>query len=228
MQEIIQVLKNKWQMVVMVPLIVAMVAFIVSAFMVPKYLSEASIIVIQKHDTEKVDAFSAAKSAEYLSDILSKVVYTDTFFKDVMAAPFGIENDFSFNAEERKEQWNNTVNVKKINNTGIIQIDVYDESKIQAQKIAEAITWNLSNNGAKYHGGGESVEIKAIDGPNTFDNPAKPNIILNTVLGAIVGLVGVLGLAFYWEDFDLKLVKEKEDKEPDFTPVSESYSYLKR
>lgn len=183
-------LKKNWKFVFYTALLTAVAAFDVSLLLPIKYQSEASVIVIQKQTSDSVDAFSATKSAEYLSDILLKAIYTDGFLNDVLGSPFDIKKVFPADAEERKKEWMRTVKIKKINNTGIINVVVLDESKQEAEKIAKAIAWNLSENGQKYHGGGDRVEIKLIDGPVTPFNPAWPKLWLNTLLGIFMGILG--------------------------------------
>jgi capsular polysaccharide biosynthesis protein len=186
--------------------------FSVSAFIPPKYSSKVRMIIIQHHSSEKVDAFSAAKSAEYLSDIIAKVVYTESFLKDVLESPVKVEREFPQNSEEKMEAWSKAVDINKINNTGILEITVFDKSGQEAKRLAESVAWSLNVRGDKYHGGGESVEIKTISGPITSQNPAKPNLLLNTLLGFILGLIGSLAAVYYFDTFDLRFFRKEGNK----------------
>jgi capsular polysaccharide biosynthesis protein len=161
------------------------ITFTVSIFISPKYSSESKMMIIQDHQSEKVDAFSAAKSAEYLSDIISKVVFTESFLQNVFDAPFELENNLPSDSENKMKAWERKVEVRKENNTGILTVTVLDESKIQAEKLTNSIAWALNVHGSYYHGGGETVQIKAIDGPITSEKPAAPNVLLNTLFGLI-------------------------------------------
>jgi capsular polysaccharide biosynthesis protein len=192
----IKVLRKEWKFVFVSCFLVAALTFAVSAFLTPKYETKASILVIQKQPTDKVDAFSAAKSAEYLSDIFSKVNITDSFIDDVLKSPIGVKNQYSSDKEERKKEWDKEVKVKKVNNTGIIEISVYDASRQESQKVAQAITWNLSTNNTKYHGGGDSIILTPIDGPALSKDPV-PNIWLDTLVGFVVGFLGAAGILYF-------------------------------
>jgi len=205
-------------MIAVISLAAACLAFSVSAILPARYSSEISLLVIQKQSPDKVDAFSAAKSAEYLSDILSKSVYTDMFYADVMSAPQKPENQFSADHETRKQEWAKEIQTKQVNNTGIIKVTVLDKSKAEAQKLAEAIAWNFSTNGQKYHGAGNQVEIKLIDGPITSQYPTSPNIFLNAVLGFIAGFIGSIALAYFFPEANLE-VKKLGNKKQESTRI---------
>ena len=200
MEKFIQIIKNHWQTVFLTTLLLTASVFAVSAFLTPEYESDMSILVIQKQPEDKVDAFSAAKSAEYLSDIFSKVIYSDSFIDDVIQSPLNIQREFSADKETRKKEWEKDVKVKKINNTGILEIGVFDVSRKEAEKIVQAIAWNLSTNNGKYHGGGQKIVVNAIDGPITSQNQARPNVLLNSLLAFLVGVIGSLGFFYFMEE----------------------------
>jgi len=211
MQEnFLKVIKKNWEIILIFPLILGFLSFSISAFLPVRYSSEVKILVIQKQPNDKVDAFSAAKSAEYLGDVLSRMIYTDSFIEDVKNSSPDIKWNFSSSSEKRKKEWEKEIDIKKINNTGILEIKVLDRSKAEAKKISEAITNNFINNGKKYHGGGDNVEIKLIDGPIVSDFQASPNILLNIIFAFAIGLIGSLSWAYY-HNFS-RIVLEKEDK----------------
>jgi|GEM_PF-1790396 len=206
-------IKEKWQTVATLVFMVVAIVFSVSIFIPAKYSSDIKMIIIQNHQSEEVDAFSAAKSAEYLSDIISNVIFTESFIQDMLDAPFEVKKDFSHSSEERMKIWEKTVDVDKENNTGILNIRSLDKSRNEAEQIAESIAWALNVKGSKYHGGGESIEIKIIDGPITSERPAVPNVLLNTLLAFVIGLIGSLSVLHFFEDFELILFRRKDLEE---------------
>jgi len=202
--DFIKKLKADFRTIALVIFFITSATFIISAFIEPKFETMMSVIVIQKQPEDKVDAFSAAKSAEYLSDIFTKAIYTDSFIDDVVASPVGIKNQYSSNKEDRKKEWSRKVKTRKINNTGIIEITVYDTFGKESQKIAQAIAWNLSTNNSKYHGGGEKIEVNLVDGPTLSKNPV-PNIWLNSLFGFFVAIFGSFGYIYFKkEDFFIR------------------------
>lgn len=209
MEKLMSIVKNHLPTVSLVTLFLTAIVFAVSAFLTPKYESDMSILVIQKQPEDKIDAYSAAKSAEYLSDIFSKVIYSDSFIDDVVQSPLGITRKFPIDKEDRKKEWTKDVKVKKINSTGILEISVFDVSRKEAEKIVQAIAWNLSTNNGKYHGGGQKIVVNAIDGPITSQNQARPNVLLNSLLAFLIGIIGSLGFFYFKEETGHKNLTEK-------------------
>lgn len=189
---------KRWQLIVASMSILALIAFTVSVVLPAKYQSDVSVIVIQEQASEKVDAFSATKSAEFLSNIFTRVIYTTTFFNSVQDAPFDVRRDFSRDPQEREKQWKKFISVKKVNNTGIIHISVIDESRKTAEETAKAIAYVLTTDSQEYHGGGERVNVKLIDGPNTPLRPTLPRILPNTLVGAILGFILSIVLIYFF------------------------------
>lgn len=208
----------RWRLIVASMVIFALTAFIISALLPAKYQSDVSMIVVQKQSSEKVDAFSATKSAEFLSNIFSNVIYTTSFFNAVQDAPFDVKRDFSHDPEEREKEWKKFISVKKVNNTGIIHISVFDISRSEAEETAKAIAYILTTNSEEYHGGGERVEVRLIDGPNTPLRPTVPHILQNTVVGTMIGIVIAIVFVYFFPDkllLSRREITEYEEAEND-------------
>ncbi|MEA2007278.1 MAG: hypothetical protein U9O20_03920 [Patescibacteria group bacterium] len=205
MTSILIKIRKKWQLIVYVSLILGAITFLVSTVISPKYKSEVSILIVQHN----VDTYSVVRSAGYLGDIFSQVLYTESFLNDVLESPFEIERNFSNDPKKKRSEWKKEVAIKKIADTGIVQIKVFDVSRIQAEKISSGIAWNFAVNGTKYHGGADNIEVKIIDGPITSSKPAYPNVLMNTIFGLMAGLFGSLILIFFFDEFDLKVVESR-------------------
>lgn len=188
----------RWRMLLVFTIVFGLIAFIVSALLPAKYQSDIQMIVIQKQADDKVDAFSATKSAEFLSNIFAQAIYTTSFFNSVQDAPFDVRRTFSHDPEKRQKEWEKFISVKKVNNTGILKISVYDESRKTAEETAKAIAYILTTNSESYHGGGARVEVRLIDGPNTPLRPTVPYIIPNTIVGALGGMIIAMILIYFF------------------------------
>ncbi len=189
---------ERWQLIIAFVSVFALVAFTASVILPAKYQSDISVIVIQEQANEKVDAFSATKSAEFLSNIFTRVIYTTTFFNSVQDAPFDVRRDFSRDPQEREKEWRDFISVKKVNNTGIIHISVIDASRKTAEETAKAIAYTLTTNSEEYHGGGERVKVRLIDGPSTPLRPTLPRILPNTVVGGLLGGLLAIVLIYFF------------------------------
>lgn len=198
-------LRKYWYIVVSVVVFVTIASFIVSIIQTPEYKSSVQLLVIQKQK-DNADAYTATRSAETVAGILANVIYTSTFFDQVIASGFEIDkNTFSTDLEERKKEWKRAVNATVVGDTGTIQIDVYDNNRNQAEQIAYAIAYVIINNGEEYHGAASQIETKLIDAPITTDKIARPNILLNIGAGLVLGIMTSLAIIF--------LLSERKPKE---------------
>lgn len=189
-------------------LIIFIILAIILTFIQPlRYGSSANLLVIQKF-TNTVDPYTASKSNEYLSNILAKVIYSNSFYNKVVESGYKIDNNyFKGNVRQQMKKWSNTVSAKTVNDTGIISLNIYHQSKSQADQIARAISYTMQTKHSLYHGYGENVIIKVIDEPTLSNFPVKPNIILNFFLAIILGFIFSLLYIYLLplEKYDLRL-----------------------
>ncbi|MBU2025246.1 MAG: hypothetical protein ABIC19_00295 [Patescibacteria group bacterium] len=216
--------------IIFVSIAIAALSFSVSTLIPSKYRSNMSVLVIQKQDPDKVDAYVATRSAEYLSEILARVIKTDSFIGKLYESPYQIESSLTQlpkDPEKRKEQWAKIVRTRRINNTGIIKISAYQDTQPAAKSLSQAIAWNLTNNGSQYHGGKDTVEVKLIDGPIVFQKP-QPSVWLNSLLGLIVGLIASITGCYYIKGFNAFLFKNKPLQKIPVKLVHENTENLKQ
>lgn len=180
-------LKKYWYVILLITVLFTVISFGVSVLQTPKFRSTVKLLIIQKQ-RQTLDAYAAARSAQTVGEILSKMVYTSSFFDRVMLSGFKIKDDFSKDPEKRKKEWKERVSARVIDETGTIQVDVWHPDPRQAEQLAYGIAYVMINYGTEYHGGGTQIEIKMVDLPWTSDSPVKPNVIQNIAAGFVLGL----------------------------------------
>lgn len=154
-----------------------------------KYSTEARMMLVQDF-AEGTDPYTMARTNEFLSGVLSRVVLSNSFFDAVMESGYNISSDyFPISAGARIEKWKKTVDVRPLDDTGIINVVVFHPDKYQAEQIVRAINFTLQNKHTDYHSGSKNLEIKIIDKPVVSDFPVKPNILLNAGLALGIGLI---------------------------------------
>jgi len=174
-------------------IILGLAAGVVSLFL-PKYYSATSQVLIISRDRNGVDPYTQSKSAERIGENLAQVVKTTDFYNKV------INSSFAFNKErwtrladrDARKQWNKDVNASMIYNTGLMTITVYSISKDDTLVLAQAATDAMVSNGWEYIGG--DVALKAVNAPLVSRFPARPNYILNVLVGFLVGAL----FASFW------------------------------
>lgn len=189
-------------------MVIGLVLFLSQDF---KYGAKSKILIIQE-GAEKVDPFSVSRSVEYLSDLLSKVVYSYSFYESVMNSDFNIDEQyFGETSNKKMKVWKETVSAKSLDDSGIISINVYHKDPYQAKQIALAINHVLINSHQNYHGLGSSVKINVIDQPVSSSYPIKPNLLYTLVIIIAVSLF--FGLTYIYlfpeQKYDIHLFGKK-------------------
>ncbi len=195
-------IKNKWKFITATVLLVIIASIGITLAIPAAYKTHTELLVVQKQADWSGDAYAASQSAERVATVLAQVVPSSSFLDRVIDSGFNVKDVFSKDQEERKLDWQNTVEVSVIKNTGILEIDIFSKDKEQSKQITYAISNILITKGAIYHGGGDRIEIRMFEKPITSDKPAYPNMTIDIVIGAILGLM--LGAVI------IVLKKEKE------------------
>ena len=189
-----ELIRKNIRFCILLPLVVAGVVFAVSLFKEPLYKSTLSLMVVQKQ-TEDINAQTGVKSAEQMADILSRVVDSVAFRAAVLNSG-EVSIDLPEQPWRQSKVWQDYVKTKNITDTGILVIDVYQPSSVQATKLAEAVQKTLTDQSYGYLGvRAEDVFIRQLNPPApTSNKPATPNLWLNAAVGWFFGLILVLSL----------------------------------
>lgn len=194
--ELIQFVQRKWQTVLAFVIGLTVLAFIGSAVQPQKYRAEQRFLVVQTHAAD-VDPYAASRSTEYLTNLFSEVMYSQSFMNQVFSAGYAVERSgFPTDSKKLKKAWQKTVATRVLADTGILEVYVYHVDRYQAEQIALAIGQVLRTKHGQYHGRGNAVSIQTIDQPIVSLRPVQPDILLNSAVGAVLGLVG--GIAFVY------------------------------
>lgn len=188
-QKYFSLIKTRKQTIFTIVILFLILSSILTFSQSLKYGAKSKLLVVQNYSVG-TDPYAISRSNEYLSNILTQVVYSNSFFTEVLGSGFGISKDY-FGSDTRKQmkKWEKTISARAINDTGIITIDVYHPDQYQAGQIAQAINYILKTKNKFYHGGGSQVEVKIIDQPIISRFPIKPNIVLNFSLAFVFGII---------------------------------------
>lgn len=185
------VLKRGWFTLAMFSLLGLVVSLLVSLVQPLKYSSTVRLLVRQDLGTA-VDAYTASRSEERIADTLTSVLYTTTFFDQVMEAGFSIDRAYFPTVDrKRRREWGRTVSASVARGSGLLTVAAYHPNVNQAQQIARAVGFVLTTRAEDYSSGG-SVDVRLIDAPLDSRWPVKPNLVANGISGlALGGLFGV-------------------------------------
>ena len=168
-----------------------------------KHSSNLRLLVVQDA-SGSTDPYATTRGNEYLSEVLSKVSYSTSFYNQVLGSGLGVDSNYFGNTNKKiAKTWSKTIEVKPVANTGIISVTAYHPKKDQAEKIARGIGSVLITQNRNYHGLGDKVSLKLLDDPITSKYPVKPNLILNAVLSLVLGLIFSLSFIYLFPEVSL-------------------------
>ncbi|MFA5029268.1 MAG: Wzz/FepE/Etk N-terminal domain-containing protein [Patescibacteria group bacterium] len=173
--------------IITIGLLVMIASLAVSLLQTPKYKSSVKLLVVVNQ--ENVDPYTASRTADYIANVLTEVVYTNSFIDNTFKSNFNLKDELGIGAETRLKNWKKAVQVKTEENKGIIFINVLNRDRDQANQFAQAISYTVMTKHQLYHGLGDRILIKMIDAPVASDKPDQPRTATNTVLGLVAGIV---------------------------------------
>jgi len=165
----------------------------------PKQYSAESQVLIISRDRTGVDPYTQAKSAERIGENLAQVMNTSDFYGKVMEStdvPFNKDRWQALAERDRRKAWQKDVQSAMVYNSSMLKITVYSDTKDDATAFANAITQTLVSRGWEYVGG--DVALKEVSTPLVSRFIARPNLLVNTAAGFLIGgLLAVLWITRY-------------------------------
>lgn len=187
------VLRRGWFAISTFSMLGLIVSLLVSFVQPLKYSSSVRLLVRQDAGSA-VDAYTASRSEERIADTLTNVLYTTSFFDQVMEAGFSIDRSYFPSVDrKRRREWGRTVSATVARGSGLMTVTAYHPNVSQAQQIARAVAFVFSKHAQEYASGG-NIEAKVIDAPLDSRWPVKPNLVANGLSGLVLG--GLFGVGY--------------------------------
>jgi len=158
------------------------------SMLLPRQYSADSQVLIIARDQYGVDPYTQAKSAERIGENLAQVINTADFYSKVMESEFTFNRDAWKNISTerlRRKNWQKDVQASVVYGTSLMKITTYGANAQEATALSNAVTKTITNRGWEYVGG--NVVIKTVSDPLASRWYAKPNFIVNGILGFFVG-----------------------------------------
>ena len=214
-KDFFEILGRKKQTILSIVLFFVLLMTALTSFQSFKYEAKSRILLLQ-YNGEAMDPYNAAKSNQFISNLLASVVSSNAFFNDVLGAGFNIDQKyFGDDTSDKLEKWQKTAEARAINDTGIIEINTFHSDKTQAEQINSAIINIIKTKNNSYYGRNEDISIKVIDEPIMSDWPVRPNLILNFSLTIFLSLIiASLYIILYPDQkYNLNILPKRKKKE---------------
>lgn len=207
--ELFEVMQKRYKTIAIFVLIFLIVALGVTFVQPLKYGAQTKVLVVQEFESN-IDPYAASKLNEYLSSLLAKIVTSESFFNQTTKAGFGVDSTYFTGSQKKKlKLWNKTIKAKPLYDSGIITLNIYHPNKEQAERIAQAAIYTLKTTNSFYHSI-PNVDVRIIDSPSVSILPVKPNILLNSILGILFGLI--VGVLFAYQTEEKGLFDKVKDR----------------
>ena len=184
----ISLIFKHWKMVFFWGLFFATVSVGVSLLLPRQYSADSQVLIITK-DRYGVDPYTQAKAAERIGENLAQIMKTADFYNKVLASEFTFDRDAWKNISSerlRRKNWQKDVLANVVYGTSLMKITVYRSTPAEAVSLSNAVTQTITNRGWEYIGG--DAVIKVVSDPLASRWYAKPNFIVNGVLGFFIGM----------------------------------------
>lgn len=200
LSDILQFIKKRFLLIVLCGVYFTVGTFLVSHYLIPeKYTASVSMYVNPNADEkDRVATLGDLNYAQAVVDTYIEILKTNVFLTDVAQT-----SALPYNPAELRKM----VNMQEQNGTEIFKISVVSENPNDSLLLAETIAHLAPQ---------KIIEVKDADAVRVVDPailptaPSSPNVMRNTVLGAALGLMlGVL-IAFVLEMTD-KRIKNEDD-----------------
>lgn len=197
--EVLEVVRQHILIIVLVTVIAAAAGFGFSRFvMVPQYEASALMIVNTRQDATANVTSDQINSATKLVSTYSIIIKSDTVLQQVIS-----NLGLTLTYDQLKER----VTVSAVDDTQVMQITVRSDNPEWARQVCEQIT-TISPDVIL-----ESVEagsVKLISQAAVTPEPVSPNVMKNTAIAAVLGLVVSIGIVVLRELLDNKIKSEDD------------------
>ncbi len=166
----------------------------VSLFFPQQYSASSQVLIISR-DRAGVDPYTQVKAAERIGENLAQVMGTTDFYGKVMSdagATFDKSVWQNLNDRELRKKWSKDVTAQMAYGSSLLNITVYSKTKEDVAALSKTVTDVVSTRGWEYVGG--DVAIKVVNSALVSRFPARPNYIVNAVVGLVLGML----LAGWW------------------------------
>lgn len=166
----------------------------VSLFFPQQYSASSQVLIILR-DRAGVDPYTQVKAAERIGENLAQVMGTTDFYGKVMndgSATFDKSVWQNLDDRELRKKWSKDVTAQMAYGSSLLNITVYSKTKEDVAMLSKAVTDVVSTRGWEYVGG--DVAIKVVNSALVSRWPARPNYIVNAVVGLVLGVL----LAGWW------------------------------
>ena len=191
--ELFSILKRSKWLIASLTVTAAIVAFLISSFVIsPTYEASTQVLVAPKQSENTIDLGQVQSSINLVNTyrvIIQSPAILEAVQENVVGAPENISELITVNSEQNSQ----VINLKVQHTNPVLATDIANEiSSVFASEVPELMS-GVDN-------------VKVLSEASVPMSPVKPNILLNTAIAAVLGMM--IGVAFAF----LKVVLDRRIK----------------
>lgn len=168
--------------------VIGLVLGILFSFLLPFQRASTMRVLITQPSAAGLDPYTAIKSTERVASSLSELVYTTTFFDNVLSQNKEIDTSyFSQDEQDRRNLWRKTIETSIAPGTGIMEISAFHRDPAQARLIVDGVAREMATQTPNYFG--YNIRVQIIDAPLDSRWFARPQFGANALIGLAAGLL---------------------------------------
>ncbi|TCI46226.1 capsular biosynthesis protein [Exiguobacterium sp. SH3S2] len=196
--ELFSILKRSKWLIASLALIAALIAFLVSSYVIqPTYEASTQVLVAPKETQNNMIDTGQVQSSVALVNTYRVIIQSPAILEpvqeNVVGAPENISNLISVNSEQ---------------NSQVINITVQHTNPVLATDIANEISTVFSKEVQQLMSGVDNVKVLSDASVPMF--PVSPNILLNTAIATVLGLMIGVAIAFLRVVLDRRIKTEQD------------------
>ena len=203
--ELFNNIKKHTLLIIILGLLVGGIAYGISSFVLtPKYDSNTTMII---SNSTNVDSQNMPQANVELSQINANKALISTYSEIVKSRGIADKVISNLNLDMDYEEFSEKVSIESVKDTQIISVMVVDTIPERAQDIANE-TANIFKDSIGDIMKVDNVQI--LDGATLAEKPSSPNIMRNTAIGVVLGLILGVMIAIFKELADTT-IKSQDD-----------------
>ncbi|MFK3987030.1 YveK family protein [Exiguobacterium mexicanum] len=196
--ELFSILKRSKWLIASLALIAALIAFLVSSFVIsPTYEASTQVLVAPKETQNNMIDSSQVQSSVALVNTYRVIIQSPAILEPVQSNVVGSPDNISDLITVNSEQNSQVINIKVQHTNPVLATDVANEiSTVFSEEVRELMS------------GVDNVKVLSEASVPTL--PVKPNILLNTLIATILGLILGVAVAFLKVLLDRRIKTEQD------------------
>ena len=200
-EEIFQIIKKKWKLLILIPLITTIISIIYSFYIVkPQYETYTKVFIGKETEEREKYNDSDVEMYQKLLKTYSELIKTNTLVTKAL-------KEGNLNLQSAAVL--STLTAVPVQNTQILEIRYKNSDKLLARDVVYAITEEFIKVAQELIPNGT---VKVIEEVVIPENPTSPNKKMNIAIGCMLGFVISSGIVFLLEFID-NTFKNKEKLE---------------